>query len=120
MPDSLKNLKLKVAKVVDETPEIIKGGSLVTKLDEYRDVETIIAAIKKDRAVPRETWKVFDLADVRKKHPELLTVKSLVAQFAVKVRNLMKKQGVVSFVHLERRNKQEYYLVGGRSPRFGR
>jgi len=106
-------LKLRVAHVVDALPVINKGeGSVINKLDEYRDVETIISAIKKERAIPHETWKVFDLVEVKKKHPELRSMKRLVENFAVKVRDLKKKQGVVGFVRLERRNKQDYYLVG--------
>jgi hypothetical protein len=105
------SLKLRAAQVVESLPDI-KKGSMIDTLDEYRDVEVIVSAIKKEQAIPQETWKVFALDEVKKKHPQLKGMKSLVATFAVKVRDLMKKQGVVDFVRLEKRNKKDYYLVG--------
>lgn len=103
-------LKLRVAEVVATAPKIDKG-SVFHKLDEYHDVETIISAVKKERAIPAEMWKVFDEAEVKKKHPELRRMKSLARGFAIKVRDLMKKQGVVDFLHLEMR-EQTCYLAG--------
>ncbi len=106
-------LKLRRAQVVEELPGVHRGRkSPLNTLEEFKDVQDIVALVKLENAPPAEKWKVFDLAEVRKRHPELRKMKDLLRNFAIKVRALMQKQGVVGFVRLERRNKNTYYLVG--------
>lgn len=107
------HLKLHVAHVVDAPPQLQRGeGSVINRLPEFKDVETIVAAVKEEGAAPLEAWKVFDLSEIKKKNPELRKMTTLVGNFASRVRELMKKQGVDNFLRLERRNKETYYLVG--------
>ena len=108
-------LKLRHAEPVEELPGVHRGRkSALDTLEEFKDVQDIVAFIKRENAPPAENWKVFDLAEVTKRHPELRKMKmeNLVRNFAIKVRDLMRRQGVVGFVWLERRNKSTYYLVG--------
>jgi len=107
-------LKLRRAEPVEELPGVHRGRkSALATLEEFQDVQDIVAFVKRENAPPAENWKVFDLAEVTKRHPELRTkMKGLLRNFAIKVRDLMKKQGVVGLVRLEMRDKNTYYLVG--------
>jgi hypothetical protein len=105
-------LKLRHAESVEELPGERRGRkSVLNDLEEFKDVQDIVALVKRENAPPAEKWKVFDLAKVTKRHPELRKMKGLVRNFAIKVRDLMKKQGVVGLVDLKMR-ENAVYLVG--------
>src|SRR6267154_6282064 len=106
-------LKLRRAEPVEELPGVHRGRkSALSTLEEFQDVQDIVAFVKRENAPPAENWKVFDLAEVTKRHPELRKMKSLLRNFAIKVRDLMARQGVDRLMRLEMRNKSTYYLVG--------
>lgn len=84
---------------------------MVAIIDAIKEVEQTIAAIKEKGVTPQWARKVFDLADVHKKHPELKKMKRLFPAFANRTRDLMRKEGVDQYLRLEQR-KNVYYLVG--------
>lgn len=110
MDDKAFDLKLRVARPIKGAPDI-QRGSKITALPEWKDLETIVAAVKKEGRAPQGGWKVFDLDEVYKRHPELKKAKRLMANFANQARRLMKRQSVEELISLEKR-KDEYYLLG--------
>ncbi len=110
--NKLDSLKLRVAKPVEDIPEITKG-SAINRLPEYQDAEAIIAAIKEGAEPHGRKWAIFDKQQAVERTPAVKGLKTLITAFAAKVREMIEKQGVGEQIRLEQR-KDKLYLVGVR------
>ena len=110
MANKLDNLKLQVAKPVENIPPIRKGGA-ISQLPEYQDAEEIIRRVKQIGQAKNYKWEIFDKEAAIKRSPEIRTLKALVTAFAAKVRELIEEQGVGEQIRLEQR-RDKFYLVG--------